>query len=77
MQRLHGWNALGYTNPSIGSHPVFVCEISRGKPRIPHLLVELKREPDDWFWALPAITGANSGPEQTQGKLQDRAVALI
>jgi hypothetical protein len=33
--------------------------IGMGERAVPLLLAELKREPDDWFWALHAITGAS------------------
>jgi len=30
-----------------------------GTPVVPLILLELKRQPDHWFWALVAITGQN------------------
>jgi hypothetical protein len=37
------------------------------------LLRELEREPDHWFWALKAITGADPVPPAHRGKLRDMA----
>src|SRR5438128_6698242 len=39
-------------------HPAYQEIIAMGKGVIPLLLAELKREPNDWFWALHALTRA-------------------
>ena len=48
-----------------------------GKAAVPLLLAELQREPDDWFWALHAITGAELVPEQSRGKIHEMADAWL
>ena len=40
-------------------HPAYQEIIGMGERVVPLLLAELRREADDWFWALHAITGAN------------------
>jgi hypothetical protein len=58
-------------------HPAYQEIIGMGERAVPLLLAELRREPDDWFWALQAITGANPVPEASRGKLQEMAAAWI
>jgi hypothetical protein len=48
-----------------------------GQRAVPLLLAEMRREPDDWFWALRAITGANPVPPASHGNLQAIAEAWI
>jgi len=48
-----------------------------GKAALPLLLAELRHEPDDWFWALHAITGANPVPAESRGNLQVMAEAWL
>jgi len=45
-------------------HPAYQEIIGMGERVVPMLLAELKREPDDWFWALHAITGASPVPAE-------------
>jgi hypothetical protein len=40
-------------------HPSYARIIGLGWPVVPMILASLKREPDDWFYALRAITGAD------------------
>src|SRR5688572_18926849 len=40
-------------------HPAYQEIVGMGQSVVPLLLAELRREPDDWFWALHAITGAD------------------
>jgi hypothetical protein len=56
-------------------HPGYQEIIGMGERVIPLLLAELRREPDDWFWALHAITGANPVPEASRGNLRAMAEA--
>ena len=51
-------------------HSAYQEIIGMGQAALPLLLAELKREPDDWFWALHAITGANPVPMESRGNLQ-------
>ena|SRR5438132_249677 len=38
-------------------HPSYQQIIGMGKDALPLIFKELEREPDDWLWALTAITG--------------------
>lgn len=58
-------------------HPAYQEIIGMGKSAIPLLVAELKREPDDWFWALHAISGANPVPQENRGNLRVMADAWI
>jgi hypothetical protein len=44
---------------------------------IPFLLRELEREPDHWFRALHALTGAHPVPAESRGKVHEMAVAWL
>jgi hypothetical protein len=48
-----------------------------GERALPLLLAELKREPDDWFWALHAISGADPVPPASRGRLHEMAEAWV
>src|SRR6266567_2617112 len=43
--------------------------IGMGMPAVPLILEELRREPDQWFWALEAITGQNPVGAEAAGKV--------
>jgi hypothetical protein len=45
-------------------HPAYQEIIGMGEVAVPLLLAEMRREPDDWFWALHAITGAKPVPAE-------------
>jgi len=51
--------------------------IALGPEVIPFILAELEKEPDDWFWALAILTGANPVPEDAQGKLAEMTKAWL
>jgi len=51
--------------------------IGMGLPAVPLILEELKREPDQWFWALEAITEANPVPPNAAGNVRQMAQAWI
>jgi hypothetical protein len=51
--------------------------IGMGMPVVPLILEELKREPDQWFWALEAITGENAVPSEAAGKVSLMARAWV
>jgi hypothetical protein len=40
---------------------------------VPLLLRELEREPDQWFWALKGINGADPVPSGSHIPLRERA----
>jgi hypothetical protein len=58
-------------------HPAYQEIIGMGKAVVPLLLAELKREPDDWFWALHALIRANPVPPQDRGNLHAMADAWL
>jgi len=41
--------------------------IGMGWPVVPLILEEMRREPDQWFWALEAITEENPVPQEAAG----------
>ena len=51
--------------------------IGMGMPAVPLILNELGREPDQWFWALEAITEQNPVPAESLGKIQAMADAWV
>lgn len=51
--------------------------IGMGLPVVPLILEELAREPDQWFWALEAITEQNPVPVEDKGKMPLMAQAWI
>ena len=51
--------------------------IGMGRPAVPLILRQLKSErddPDQWFWALNAITGCQPVPEEDLGNFVNMAV---
>ena len=58
-------------------HPAYQEIIGMGKAAVPLLLAELRREPDDWFWALHAITGSNPVPAASAGDVRAMADAWL
>ena len=51
--------------------------IGMGKPVLPFILRELQHEPDQWFWALEAITGENPVPQESAGRVHEMAQSWI
>jgi hypothetical protein len=51
-------------------HPAYQKIIGMGEPAIPLILNDLaKHGPNDWFWALTAITDENPIPEELAGDM--------
>ncbi len=61
----------------ISMHPAYQRIIGIGQPVVPLIMRELEREPDHWFWALSAITGANPVKPEQRGRLNQMAQAWI
>lgn len=61
----------------ISMHPAYQRIIGMGQPVVPLIMRELEREPDHWFWALSAITGANPVQPEQRGRLKQMAQAWI
>jgi hypothetical protein len=51
--------------------------IGMGERAVPLILEELQREPDQWFWALEAITQENPVPPEAAGKVRQMADAWV
>jgi hypothetical protein len=51
--------------------------IGMGLLVVPLILEELQREPDQWFWALEAITEQNPVPREAAGRVCLMAQAWI
>jgi hypothetical protein len=61
----------------LAEHPAYQQIISMGPDVVPLLLRELEREPDHWFRALHALTGATPVPETSRGKIQEMTDAWL
>jgi hypothetical protein len=51
--------------------------IGLGPAAVPLILEELRREPDQWFWALEAITDENPVAPEDAGDVQRMSEAWI
>jgi hypothetical protein len=51
--------------------------IGMGAPVVPLILEELRREPDQWFWALESITEKNPVSPEARGKVRLMAEAWV
>lgn len=51
--------------------------IGLGPAALPLLLGELAREPDQWFWALEAISGEDPVPAEANGRVAEMARAWL
>ncbi len=51
--------------------------IGMGWPVVPLILEEMQREPDQWFWALEAITDENPVSPEAAGKVRLMTQAWI
>ena len=57
--------------------PPYQRIIGMGLDAVPLILQELQREPDQWFWALEAITEEDPVPDEAKGKVAQMALAWI
>jgi hypothetical protein len=51
--------------------------VGMGWPAVPLILDELRREPDQWFWALDAIVEENPVPPDDAGHVRWSAQAWV
>jgi hypothetical protein len=58
-------------------HPAYLQIIGMGRASLPLLFEELRREPDHWFVALQAITGANPIPDPASGDVEKMTTAWL
>jgi hypothetical protein len=61
----------------LAEHQAYQQIIGMGADVIPFLLRELEREPDHWFRALHALTGANPVPSEARGNVREMAAAWL
>ena len=59
------------------TNPVYQQIIGMGREAIPHIVKELSRQPDHWFWALKAITGEDPVQEKDRGDLSKMTGAWL
>jgi len=57
--------------------PAYQQIIGMGNDAVRLILKELELRPDQWFWALRAITGANPIQKEDRGKIRQMAVAWL
>jgi len=65
------------SSAQLAEHPAYQQIIRLGPEVIPCLLQELEREPDHWFRALHALTGADPVPLESRGKVREMAQAWL
>jgi hypothetical protein len=53
----------------MATHPAYQQIIDMGQTALPWIFEELRRDPDQWFWALQAITGEDPVPAEDRGNL--------
>lgn len=51
--------------------------IGMGMAAVPLILEELRREPDQWFWAFESITEENPVRPEDNGRVQAMATAWV
>jgi hypothetical protein len=61
----------------MAAHPAYQEIIGLGSAAVPLLLAELARQPDHWFSALKAITGANPVDPADRGRIDRMAAAWL
>ena len=61
----------------LAEHPAYREIIAMGVEVVPLLLRELEKEPDHWFRALHALTGANPIPAECRGNLRAMSAAWL
>jgi hypothetical protein len=59
------------------NHPAYREIIGMGEEVVPSLLRDLEKEPDHWFAALKAITGAQPVPSEDRGRIDKMAEAWL
>ncbi len=57
--------------------PAYQRIIGFGAAVIPFIMEELRSEPDQWFWALKSITGADPVVDSDRGNIRAMAAAWI
>ena len=60
----------------MATHPAYQQIIGMCDAALPLIFAELRRNPDQWFWALKAITGADPVAATDRGNMRAMAQAL-
>lgn len=63
------WQAQTSYLSNVTAHPNYQKIIDLGPDVVEWIIRELKREPDHWFHALKAITGADPVPPDDRGNM--------
>lgn len=58
-------------------HPSYASIIGMGAQALPYILESMKKEPDDWFYALRSITGDNPVTNDMTGDMRRMTAAWI
>ena len=61
----------------LAMHPAYQEIIGMGARAVPLLIEEMRERPDQWDWALCAITGADPVSPESWGKLKEIAAAWV
>jgi hypothetical protein len=61
----------------IVQHPAYQAIIALGQDTVPLILRELERQPDHWFTALRALTGADPIAPEDRGRMDRMAAAWV
>lgn len=61
----------------IVEHPSYQAIIALGRDVVPLILRDLEREPDHWFTALRALTGADPIAPEDRGRMDRMAAAWV
>jgi len=71
-----GRNPTGTVSRMI-AHPAYRAIIRMGPDVIPFVLEELKRDPDEWFYALAKLSGENPVPDASRGRFPQMVEAWV
>ena len=61
----------------MATHPAYQQIIGMGEAALPWIFGELQHRPDQWFWALKAITGVDPVPSAERGNQEAMTLAWL
>jgi hypothetical protein len=73
----HSDTAFESSMTALVNHPAYQRIIGLGPDAVPYLLLSLKTQPDHWFAALTAITGADPVSRSDRGDIEKMAAAWL
>lgn len=59
------------------AHPAYQSIIAIGEDAVPWMLNRMTAEPDHWFVALSAVTGASPVPTESRGRIKEMTTAWL